>query len=401
MSFGKPLSVQLPSSKSISNRWLILQRLSEGDIRLDGLSDSTDTRTLQRLLQDDGVDHDAGDGGTTFRFMLAILSLLPGTHRLAGNSRMAQRPMKELIDALSGLGAVIHTDPGSGLFPLTIEGGHMVGGRVEIGAETSSQFISALALIGPFLKNGLEISIEGKVVSRSYIDMTLKILHQAGSQVNATTDLLKISPSSIKSQRVLIERDWSSAAFFYEACALKPGLTVHFPGLFFTGFQGDEAVADFFSDLGVTTSLEENGIKIHSFELEKKARLRFDLIDCPDLMPALTMTCFGRKQRVLFSGVRHLRLKESDRIQVLADAIQSQGGDIEVGDDTFELIGFPVENRSFNIDSCNDHRIAMSMAMFSASGCPVSLAGSDSVSKSFPGFWDAIEPLKLPVSRCS
>ncbi|MFM7217541.1 MAG: 3-phosphoshikimate 1-carboxyvinyltransferase [Bacteroidota bacterium] len=393
--------VELPRSKSLSNRWLLLSKLSGDRIRLSGLSDSSDTVHLKRLLGHTGPVFDAGDGGTTFRFLLAYLSMISGQHQLAGTGRITDRPVEELVDALLALGAEIEYTGVHGRPPLAIQGGHITGGRIDVDASRSSQFVSALLLIAPFLRDGLELTIkDGKTVSRPYISMTLKVLSAAGVEFHSSAEAIMISPQSVQSCHIEIERDWSSAAFFYQLAALLPSCTIHFSGLFRSGLQGDEKVADLFYRMGVQTADTVDGIVIRSPDHFPvlSGLLDFDLNDTPDLAPSILMACLGRRINCRLHGIAHLRYKESDRIKALLELVHLSGGDAEIDHDSLILSRFPEKFMPLIVDPLGDHRIAMSAAIFSATRTPVTVLDPDVVNKSFPGFWNSIAAFDLPVT---
>ena len=396
----KEITVNLPFSKSISNRLLILQKLCRSSFQIHNLSNSSDTCTLKQLLNQDESRYAAGDGGTTFRFLLAYLTTQAGVHYLAGSERMNERPVMELIDALALLGANNEFVNLEGVNTLKINGGSILGGDTKVDVSRSSQFASAIMLIGPFLKNGLRLKlIGGKFVSRSYITMTLKILELAGVEVAAMGNYIEIPNQRVAPPDFEVECDWSSAAFWYQYVAHYKSAKINLSGLSRSGIQGDECMADFFKQLGVRTTQDNRSIIIeYDPSFLSIGQLQFDLADVPDLAPALILTCFGERIPAVFTGINHLQFKESDRIKSIASCINSLGGEMKVVDDAIILNDFPESFNSVIVNPFNDHRIAMAMAMFSATGTSVTLSDQNVVNKSYPEFWSHIELLDLPVT---
>ena len=288
----------------------------------------------------------------------------------------------------------------TGVNTLKINGGSILGGDTKVDVSRSSQFASAIMLIGPFLKNGLRLKLIGdKFVSRSYITMTLKILELAGVEVAAMGNYIEIPNQRVAPPDFEVECDWSSAAFWYQYVAHYKSAKINLSGLSRSGIQGDECMADFFKQLGVRTTQDNRSIIIeYDPSFLSIGQLQFDLADVPDLAPALILTCFGERIPAVFTGINHLQFKESDRIKSIASCINSLGGEMKVVDDAIILNDFPESFNSVIVNPFNDHRIAMAMAMFSATGTSVTLSDQNVVNKSYPEFWSHIELFDLPVT---
>lgn len=389
-----PYLIELPYSKSISNRILIVQALSGNAIEVSGLSDSTDTTRLAAILTSDDKLIDAGDGGTTFRFLLPFLCLKDGIFLLTGTNRMQQRPIAELVESLRKLGAKIEYEATVGFPPLKIFGGNLQGGAVEVDVSRSSQFATALLLIAPFLPMGLKLTMKGEIVSSSYIDMTLNLMSRVGISFKNHGNSIEVPAQKISQVSIAVERDWSSAAFWYLLVAVYRGKQVRMNGLVATGIQGDEIAAELFSQLDVVTRYEDSATLISTIgSYLSKDVIEFDLKSTPDLAPALMAACFALKQPARFTGIAHLRFKESDRLKVLQTIFTSAGAKVEVDDTIFQLLQFPIEFSSVDVNPSDDHRIAMTFGMLAAAGFPFRIAHPEVVGKSYPNFWSQLSEL--------
>lgn len=383
--------VDLPFSKSISNRLLILRALSNPSFSIEGLSDSTDTERLRAILSSDSSLIDAGDGGTTFRFLLPLLSFRKGEFVLTGTERMKKRPIRELVDALREIGAVIDYLEEDGFPPLRICGGELKGGSLSVDVSRSSQFASALLLIAPFMKNGLRLHLTGSLVSESYIELTLKVMQQLGFTSRRNDREVLIPYQQLECPSMAVERDWSSAAFWYLLVATQRDVSINLTGLSFTGVQGDEQLADYFSELGIATNASEQGVMLSARQDYKVCKsLLFDLKSTPDIAPALMSACYSLKQPARFTGVSHLRYKESDRLQVLGDVFSKGGAKVSISDDELELQEFPTDFLPVTVRPENDHRIAMSFGVLAAAGLPFQIMNPEVVRKSYPQFWSQL-----------
>lgn len=380
--------VVLPFSKSISNRLLILQALSPNKFAIKNLSDADDTALLQELLQKGQGLLDARDAGTAFRFLTAYCSLVPGKYMLTGTERMMERPVGELVDALRLLGASIEYAGSPGFPPLHITGGGLHGGEVELDGRQSSQFASALLLIAPFIPGGLRVRLSGSAVSASYIDMTIRLMKDAGWKIQRDSADILIPEQQIKVASAEVEPDWSSATFWFEFVALYPSARLRIKGLRSSGVQGDQMAAIHFKLLGIDSKQEGGDVLLTSAEKSSvSSPLEFDLRSTPDLAPALIMACAGLKIRAVFTGLSHLRIKESDRLEVLAGILSSAGVLLVAGESSIELTAFPDTYGPLMVNPKKDHRIAMAAAMFSTICGEVVITDERVVAKSYPEFW--------------
>jgi 3-phosphoshikimate 1-carboxyvinyltransferase len=377
---------KVPVSKSEANRLLTLQCLHPWlNIRMPGALPD-DVEILKQALFSEQNKVDVGHAGTAMRFATAALAIGPSQYNLTGSTRMQQRPISPLVDALRTLGANIRYAGATGYPPLQISGKALRGGRVPIEANVSSQFISALMLIGTALPEGLHIELVGEVVSRGYLTLTAETIRRiGGSVVLKDTEILvkpieKPLPSSVS-----ILGDWSAAVFAYMWTALVPDASIQIEGLSPISHQPDKQVMSVFQHLGVRSGwdgerlvLTHTGARVTTFEL--------DCTMVPDMAQALavSMAALGIPGRL--SGLHTLRIKETDRMAALVSELSVFGIVVQVEGDSLILDGSPVSPPTRPIETYDDHRMAMAFSGMAAM-FPVSIANPDVVSKSFPDFW--------------
>jgi len=389
--------IKLPASKSISNRLLMMRSLERATVHFDNLSKAEDTEMMRLFLSfintcADSVipmSIDAHNAGTVFRFLTAYLSQSEGKYLLTGFERMKKRPVGDLVTALRKLGAKIEYAEKDGFPPLIIHGSTLESKDVEIDATSSSQFISALMLIAPHLPNGLRIKLKGKAVSTSYIKMTAELMRQFGAEVIWKNHLIEIKPGRYEIKRVLVESDWSSAAFWYQMVAFLPAAEVLLPGLEANSSQGDRFLVEVFQSLGVRTEFLEGAVFItHHGEIA--SNIDFDFSDAPDIVPSVMASCAAMGVKACFRGIEHLRIKESDRIQSMQDELAKIGSQLLQEGDSYVLV--PGDKTagagSLSFDSHADHRLAMCMAPLALIYDKVNIINPDVVDKSYPDYWN-------------
>lgn len=388
--------INLPSSKSISNRILIIQSLCANKINIRNLSKSNDTKYLKKALCFKTNIIDARDGGTTLRFLMAYLCSLEGDWKLFGSKDLMSRPIDSLVVALRKLGANI--ERGGELW--IIKGKKIDGGRLEINASESSQFVSALLLVAPSFKNGLQLTLKGKIVSSSYIDMTMELMREFGVRVSMNGKTISVAPGKYQAKNISIETDWSAASYFYELVALKPGSRILLKGLVDHSLQGDRVVAELYEAFGVKSLFKKNGVLIESenpsdnaIKNMKNNSLIFDIKDCPDLFPALVVTVAAKGCKALFKNTCHLNSKESERAKVYTKLLQQLKCKVIETANTFSINrkGIQRDFKDLKIKTFNDHRIAMSFAPLSVFFSSITFDFEKVVEKSFPGFWKEFE----------
>lgn len=403
-------NVALAGSKSISNRALIIQALCSEAFPISGLASAKDTQLMQALLQSDEAVLDAGAAGTTFRFLTALLSLREGVQILTGSARMKQRPVGALVEALRALGADIQYLEKEGYPPLRIGSPRQMGVRareISIPADTSSQYISALLLIAPALPHGLTLRLEGRIVSRPYIDMTLRLMEYFGVGYAWEGSTIHIESQVYAPRPFEVEADWSAASYYYAMAALAPEAELTLGGLFAHSLQGDAVLSQMMRQFGVETTFADG--KAHLRKAKDTAPVRdfeWDFITCPDLAQTLAATCAGLGVRGLFTGLETLRIKETDRIAALQKELAKVGVILEEasphlaprhGKPYFILQG---EARSASLpvfDTYEDHRMAMALAPL-AMRFPVAIREPQVVEKSYPDFWKDLEKMGFAVT---
>lgn len=392
--------ITLPASKSISNRALIIHALSGGEIMPDNLSDCDDTRVVKAALKTMPPVIDIQAAGTAMRFMTAYLSVTPGEHTITGTERMRHRPIGLLVDALRMLGADISYTGEQGYPPLHICGKKLPGGKLEIPGNISSQFISALLLIGPMMHLGLTLHLTGEIVSRPYIDLTLWVMKSYRADVDWTgTDTIEVKPKPYVDRPYLIENDWSAASYWYEMAALYPEneVRVTLDGLMNGSRQGDSVVRYIYSLLGVRTQFSEphsnqpTVVKL-SRHADHVDNLTYDFINCPDLAQTVVCTCCALNVPFTFTGLNSLRIKETDRLEALRKELLKLGYIINIeGDDKLTWSGAKCEPSFEAIDTYDDHRMAMAFAPFAIKFPHLHIRNPQVVSKSYPGFWNDLK----------
>lgn len=385
--------VHLPGSKSESNRALIMQALSRGAIRVEGLSAAEDTQTLERLLHERPSVMDVGHAGTAMRFLAAALSFQPSDHELTGSARMCERPIGPLVDALRAMGADIHYLGREGYPPLLIFGKNAKfrESEVELPGNVSSQYISALCMIAWQQPDGLRIRLRGPVQSRPYIEMTLEMLARFGIRHEWVGDTISITRQAARSGVFAVEADWSAASYWFCLAALDPEADIRLHGLRQDSLQGDSVVADKMAALGVRTEWQEGVLHLRGGG-QVAAEVEWDFVDCPDLAQGMVVAAAVLGVEVRMTGLQSLRIKETDRIAALHAELGKYGVSlVEVGE-TWHLAGRfqPIANE---ISTYQDHRMAMAFAPL-ALVCPeVTILEPEVVGKSYPGFWEDLGEL--------
>lgn len=390
-------AVKITGSKSESNRLLILQALFP-QIKIENLSNSDDTKVLQKALQSEEESIDIHHAGTAMRFLTAFYATQEGKNvTLTGSDRMQERPIKVLVDALRELGADISYLKNQGFPPLKITGKKLVKNEVTVEANISSQYISALMLIAPSLPNGLQIHLDGKVTSVPYIEMTLKFLTECGIKGNFETDTIVIEPAhDISAANIVVESDWSSASYFYSMAALSNEAKISLSSYKQHSYQGDQVVAGIYKQLGVETTYANDSISLSKSPFKKPRKLVLDLSNSPDLAQTIAVTCLGLGIKCELTGLHTLRIKETDRLQALKDEMEKLGGHVEITVDSLHLIPSEELKSGIKIETYNDHRMALAFAPL-AIKVPLEIADAEVVSKSFPGFWEDLKNLDFSV----
>ena len=381
--------IQLPSSKSICNRALIINALAKGNCHPENLSDCDDTRVMIQALQHMPSIIDIMAAGTAMRFLTAFLAVGEGTHIITGTQRMQQRPISILVNALRALGADVEYAGNEGFPPLRIVGRKLVNSEVTLPGNVSSQYISALLMIGPALKNGLTLHLSGEIISRPYINLTLQLMQDFGAKAAWTSsDSISVAPQPYTSIPFTVESDWSAASYWYQIAALSPKTEIELLGLFRNSYQGDSRGAEVFSRLGITTEFTTKGVKLKKTG-KAPERLEEDFIDIPDLAQTFVVTCALMNIPFRFTGLQSLKIKETDRIAALKNELKKLGYVIkEENDSVLMWNGERCEPEETPvIATYEDHRMAMAFAPAIICHPTMQIADPQVVTKSYPGYW--------------
>lgn len=393
-------TIGLPASKSISNRALIIHAMTGGHNVPSNLSDCDDTEVVVNALRDMPETINIKAAGTAMRFMTAFLASHDGEHTITGTERMQNRPIKILVDALRYLGADIQYEQKEGYPPLRIKGHTLEGGPLEVVGSISSQYISALLMIGPVLKNGLTLHLKGEIASRPYIDLTLCTMREFGAEAEWTdVDTIEVKAKPYTDRPYLIENDWSAASYWYEMMALcgDADAEVRLEGLMDASKQGDSVVKYIFSLLGVKTFFPADGrdkpttvtLKAHRCLLP---RLDYDFTGSPDLAQTFVVTCCALGVKFKFTGLATLKIKETDRIEALKKELRKVGYIIrDENDNTLIWDGERCEPTMEPIDTYEDHRMALAFAPLAFKMPGLKINNPEVVSKSYPHYWKDLE----------
>ena len=401
--------INLPASKSISNRVLVIHSLSGGNATLHNLSDCDDTQVMINALRDMPEVIDIKAAGTAMRFMSAYLSVTEGEHVITGTERMKHRPIGVLVDALRRLGADIEYVGEQGYPPLRIRGKQLEGGTLEVPGNISSQYISALLMIGPALRNGLELRLTGDIISRPYIDLTLHVMHEFGCKIEwSSVDTISVKPQRYDDREYVVENDWSASSYWYEMLALSKDKEngIVLPGLRDASRQGDSVVRYLYSLLGVKTAFKNGdhgqdtkvALTRHFSAL---TRMDYDFINQPDLAQTFVVTCCALGIPFHFTGLASLKIKETDRIEALKTEMRKLGYVLrDVNDCELEWDGARCEaENNPAIDTYEDHRMAMSFAPLAITlGC-IRINNPEVVSKSYPNYWDDLRKAGFEITE--
>ncbi|MDX5405155.1 MAG: 3-phosphoshikimate 1-carboxyvinyltransferase [Bacteroidota bacterium] len=390
------VQLDLPGSKSLSNRFLILKALYP-ELSIDGLSEAEDTRILENIiLQKDQEIQNVGAAGTAFRFALGYFAMTPGRRMVTGTDRLQKRPIAPLVDALRKLGARIDYAEREGYAPLWVEGVDLEGGEVEVDPSISSQFLTSLMLIAVQMKNGLTIRFNDPLVSRSYIEMTAWCLREIGAKVEIDTRWVRVhSLSSLKKKKVWIERDWTSASYWYSMVSLGAGPRVHLPGLWQNSPQGDSRQALWFEELGVVTRFLDSGITLMPTR-SRLGSMRMDLDLHPDLGQTFAVLLAAKGVEFFLTGLKTLKFKESDRLRALQLELGKFGIETQIDDHSISSKGQIIQTSNLEVQTYDDHRMAMAFSVLSLL-FPIRIKDPGVVVKSYPNFWEELEKFGIEI----
>ncbi len=390
--------LKITGSKSESNRVLLLQALFEG-LEIKNVSNSDDSQLMQKALKSNSSVVDIHHAGTAMRFLTAYYATRLGkTTTLTGSSRMQERPIKILVDALNTLGASISYTKNDGYPPLLIEGKTLTKSNVQMKANVSSQYISALLLIAPTLENGLTLHLEGEITSTPYIKMTLSLLNELGVQTSFEINTITVFPfRQLTSKTFVVESDWSSASYFYSIVALSSvGTQIAISEYKSTSLQGDAILQKIYKDLGVESTFNGTTLILKKIETSSPNCLSIDLSNAPDIAQTIAVTCLGLKIDCDLTGLHTLKIKETDRLVALQNEIQKLGTTINITNNSLQLKSPLDLNPGVVISTYNDHRMAMAFAPL-ALKTQLFVDDAEVVSKSYPDFWNDLKTIGFTI----
>lgn len=379
-------TIPLPSSKSESNRVLIIDALTEGKNTLSNLAEARDTQTMIRLLKKNPAIFDVLDAGTTMRFLTAYAAITNQNKVMTGTPRMCERPIGILVDALRTVGAEIHYLGTEGYPPMAVHGlPEQKGDKVKIRGDVSSQYISAMLMIAPLLPKGLEIELEGKVGSRSYIEMTLDTMSQFGIKYSWKENKIAVAPQAYQATAFAVESDWSGAGYWFSLLACADSGELFLEGLKESSLQGDSAAVEIMDQLGVKSTFQNGGVLLQKQEV--KGLQSWDFTHCPDLAQTIAVTCAVLGQNAVFTGLESLKIKETDRIVALQQELAKFNADLtETEPGIYQVIPSVTMPSEVRIHTYEDHRMAMAfMPLLTKTN--VVIEDPAVVNKSYPSFW--------------
>ncbi|MCF8322543.1 MAG: 3-phosphoshikimate 1-carboxyvinyltransferase [Flavobacterium sp.] len=401
-------AISITGSKSETNRLLLLQALYPNLI-LENTSNSDDSEVMAKALSTDGQTElvEVHHAGSAMRFLTAFFAIHKNREVvLTGSSRMKERPIKILVDALRQLGAEISYEQNEGFPPIRIKGKKLTQNNVSLPANVSSQYISALLLIAPKLENGLELTLEGEITSVPYIKMTLALLNEIGVETSFADNKIVVKPQTInyKPQIISVESDWSSASYFYSIIALSEiGTEITLSSYKKNSLQGDSVLAEIYKDFGVETVFENNKIQLKKVDNCQLSTINCQLNSSPDIAQTIAVTCFGLGIGCHLTGLHTLKIKETDRLEALKTELSKLGASVSVTN-----VSLTLQSYSPLLDGCpkggvaiktyQDHRMAMAFAPL-ALKTDIIIEEAEVVSKSYPAFWIDLKTIGFAIEE--
>ncbi|MDG2449588.1 MAG: 3-phosphoshikimate 1-carboxyvinyltransferase [Saprospiraceae bacterium] len=397
--------IRLDGSKSISNRALIIKALCKEDFPIHHISSSDDTSTMKDLLNNGKDIFDVHHAGTTFRFLTSFLAVSPRRQFLTGSSRMKERPIGPLVDALRDLGADISYSEKEGYPPLNIgpfDKKNYIS-KIKVKADISSQYITSLLLIAPSLPNGLELSLEGELVSEPYLNMTLTTLSEFGIEYKKGNGTISILPQEYSAKEYTVEADWSACSYYYSIAALSKECNIQLEGLFSESIQGDAKIKDIAELYGVKSEFDKDGVLHITKNGIHNDEVYYDFINQPDLAQTVAVMSAGKGIPADFTGLKTLRIKETDRISAIQKELQKVSSDMPLGRNENEQEHYVIRDKAEfssvpRFSTYKDHRMAMAFAPLSLLH-EIEMENPDVVSKSYPAFWEDLKTLGFKIEN--
>ena len=394
-------TIHLPSSKSIANRTLIINALSYSPYKIGNLSESDDTKVMEKVLTSNTNNFDIGHAGTAMRFLTAFLAQIVGEWTITGSKRMKQRPIGILVDALNELGAKIEYIENEGFPPLKIIGSKLQGKILELDGSVSSQYISALLMIAPGMEGGLTLRLKNKIMSRSYITLTLKLMKQAGIHYIWEGHEIRVDEQAYQPKQFMVEADWSGASYWYQLAAMANEAEIELKNLQLMSVQGDCNIAGWFNDFGVESKACPDSVIIKKIRNTQPEHLQLNFIENPDIAQTMAVLCIMKKVPFHFTGLETLKIKETDRIAALQNELAKLGSQItEPKHGELKWDGsFPLKKKEIPcIATYHDHRMALAfapMAMFRK----IEIDDPLVVTKSYPNYYEDLKKVGFVVSE--
>lgn len=388
-----PCHINLPASKSISNRAIIIGALAGCIDNISHCATCDDSRVMLDALSSHNDCIDIHAAGTAMRFLTALYSITPGHRTLTGCERMTQRPIGPLVDTLRLAGASISYIRNEGFPPIDIEGRNLHGGKLSIRGDISSQFISAILLVAPYMTHGVQLSIDGKITSRPYINLTIDLMRYYGASVTWNDNTICVEPIPYRPRHIDIESDWSAASYWYEI-AITSNTAFTLNGLSQHSQQGDKRIAQYCKAWGVNTAFDNNGATITPTTAhDPQECISLDLQDEPDLALTIIMTCALNNRHFSIHGLHNLSIKECDRVAAIIEEAAKLGYHFtQPHRGTIEWHGQRCNTTSpIVIDTHNDHRIAMAIAPAALRHDNIWIENPQVTDKSYPTFWDDLQ----------
>ncbi|MEC7869883.1 MAG: 3-phosphoshikimate 1-carboxyvinyltransferase [Bacteroidota bacterium] len=392
--------IKITGSKSETNRLLILKELFK-KISLSNISNSDDSNVMRKALNSDESIIDIGHAGTAMRFLTSFYAISDGREIvLTGSERMRERPIKILVDALNELGANIKYTGNKGYPPLKIKGKNISGGEIILPSNISSQYLTSLLLIGPRLKNGLKIKLSGQITSYPYVKLTLEFLKRIGVDLEIKRDFIFVKNiTDIKEKNIKIESDWSSASYFFSAVALSRFSNLKLSFFSTDSLQGDSILVKLYKKLGVVSKIKNGNLLLSkNSKFQKPNFINLNLNDTPDLAQTIAVTCLGLKINCELNGLHTLKIKETDRLLALKNEISKFGASVKITNDSLHLIAKKNLKHDVEIDTYNDHRMAMAFAPLALKN-NLKIKNEQVVTKSYPAFWKDLQSIGFQVIK--
>jgi len=391
--------LSITGSKSETNRHLLLKALFKG-YELKNGSNSDDSRVMKAALDSNADKIDIHHAGTAMRFLTAYFSQLQGREVvLTGSERMQERPIKILVDALRTLGASISYEKKEGYPPLRIKGKKLTGGTVSLPADISSQYISALLMLGPVLEQGIKLNLIGKITSIPYIKMTLSLLSNLGVQTTFEGQEISVAhQANPKKSLQIVESDWSSASYFYSIVALAEEAEIELMSYNKNSLQGDAVLQILYKEFGVKTRFEGHSIFLTKEKIILPELIQWDLSEAPDIAQTIAVTCYGLGIGCDLKGLHTLKIKETDRLLALEQELTKLGATISITEKSLHLSPGNRFVEGCSIPTYNDHRMAMAFAPLSLK-IPLEIEEAEVVSKSYPSFWEDLKQLNFEIDK--